>query len=124
MEYRTPSISGDRPYCADKLPNQTLISQSLFSCVPILDNRSLFRYLWRIIAGLKVNCLFFRVSGTVSGKFFHIETGIIFGKPFGQVVKEALEVYVIPMPAEVPVDNFGQFLRIFLGKHDYPSFFS
>jgi hypothetical protein len=48
--------------------------------------------------------------------------GIIFGKPFGQVVKEALKVYVIPMPAEVPVDNFGQFLLIFPSKHDYSSF--
>ena len=86
-------------------------------------NISLFHYLWRIIAGLKVNCLFFRVSGTVSGKFFHIEAGIIFGKPFGQVVKEALEVYVIPMRAQVPVDNFGQFLLIFLSKHDYLSLY-
>jgi hypothetical protein len=59
----------------------------------------------------------------VGGEFFHIEVGIIFGKPFGQVVREALEVYVIPMPAEVPVDNFGQFLLSFPSKHDYRSTF-
>jgi hypothetical protein len=38
-------------------------------------------------------------------------------------VKETLKVYINPMPAEIPIDNFSQFLPIFLSKHDYPSFF-